>query len=185
VSPPHAQFIDLSIRDRDRQAAKPETPTLEIAAKVPDASTALYGGTARALRLHALPQPVAIDLESERWFSFLDTLKAREAADSVTSAQRAALLALWERALLRQPSIRRPAVGVSADGLLQASWSFQNVPGRVFTLEIHRDGMLDWFYRDPAAGIVRGTDDEMTRDLPDEALQFLADGFGTSRTGKW
>jgi hypothetical protein len=182
MSPPHAQFIDLSIRDPGRQAATPPSGSMEIAAKVPDASTALYGRTAHALRLHALPHPVAIDSESERWFSFLDTLKARAAAGSVTSAQQTALLAIWERALLRQPLLRRPAVGVSPDGLIQASWSFQEVPGRVFTLEIHRDGTLDWFYRDPAAGIVRGTDDEATTELPDEALQFLADGFGTSGT---
>lgn len=180
MSPPQAQFIDLSIGG----AATPVQPaTIPFTGRMSKEATPLYDGTARALRLHALPKPVAIDFESARWFSFLDALKDRASAGSVSSAQRSTLLSIWERAVRRQPSLRRPAVGVSADGNLRASWSFTDAPGRVFTLEIRTGGEVDWFYRDPMTGTSCGSGDVSTHEFPAEALDFLATNFGASTSG--
>jgi hypothetical protein len=101
-------------------------------------------------------------------------------SDGATSAQRDALLSVWERALSVQPLLRRPAVGTSTDGILQVSWSFSVIPGRVFTIEIHPTGGIEWFYRDAAAGTALGSDEDLLPALPAEALQLLADGFGAA-----
>ena len=184
MNAPGAQFIDLSIRERSTRPRVPET-AVESTERVLTTAAEIYDATARALGLHALPRPVrvAIDLESERWSSFLDVLKARVSEGSVTMAQRSTLLSIWECALRRQPSLRRPAVGVSLDGLLQASWSFADAPGRIFTLEIQRDGEVDWYYRDSATGISRGSDDVLTAELPADAYELLAAGFGSRPVG--
>ena len=78
--------------------------------------------------------------------------------------------------LSRVPSVRTPAVGISSDGVLQASWSFVDVPGLVFTLSIPPDGRIEWFYRDAATDIVRGSGDPVST-LPDEAIDLLAAAF--------
>jgi hypothetical protein len=180
MSPPQPQFIDLSIRDSG-PVAQGAPLDEEIAAFVSTTSAELYGRTAKVLRLHSLPRPVPIDRESGRWFEFLDSLKARAEIGMVTQAQRTKLLAVWDRALGRQPSLRRPAVGMSDDGSLRVSWSFADLPGRVFTLDLHRDGSVDWFYRDQSSGLVTGTDDEPATDLPEDAVLLLANGFSGPR----
>lgn len=183
MSPAEAPFIDLSIRDADERARRRRSLPADLAARGSREATARYDVTARALGLHPLPKPVAIDVESARWFTFLDALKARVAAGSVSSAQRSTLLSVWDRAFARQPSLRRPAVGVSEAGLLRASWSFFDTPGRVFSLEIHRDGAIDWFYRDAATDTLRGSEDALPYELPADAFEILAAGFGTSTSG--
>jgi len=134
--------------------------------------------TEQLIRPHSLPRPVAIvDRESERWFSFLEALVNRVAAGDVTAVQRDALVGTWDEARRRQPALRRPAVGSSKDGVLQVSWSFHEGPERVFTLDIDRDGGIEWFYRDAQTGLLRGSGDEPVRMLPDEALDLLTSGF--------
>lgn len=183
MSPPQAQFIDLSTRETDVQARRGRIPPADLAARFPEPAKALYALTARILALHPLPKPVAIDVDHARWFAFLDVLKARVAAGSVFPAQRSMLLSVWDRALALQPSLRRPAVGVSEDGLLRASWSFVDTPGRVFTLDIHRDGALEWFYRDAATNTSRGSEEVPPLELPAEAFELLVAGFGPSTSG--
>jgi hypothetical protein len=174
---------DLSIRHRAGHARRQRPPPTDLAARLPREVRALYDLSARALGLHRLPRPVAIGAESARWSAFLDALEARVAAGSVSSAQRSTLLSIWERALAKQPSLRRPAVGISEAGLLRASWSFADIPGRVFSLEIHRGGAIDWFYRDATTDTSRGSDDELLHELPDEAFELLAARFGASAIG--
>lgn len=180
---PPASFIDLSIRGAAERARHRRIMSVDIATRGSNEATARYDATARAIGLHPLRKSVAIDNESARWSAFLDMLEARVAAGSVTSAQRSMLLSIWNRACAMQPSLRRPAVGVSEDGLLNASWSFIDIPGRVFSLEIHPDGAVDWFFRDTATDTSRGSDDAPPHELPAQAFEFLAAGFGASPRG--
>ncbi len=182
MSPALMSFIDLSTRGTER-VQRGASPISDIAAWGSNEAKVRYDVTARVLGLHPLPKPVAIDVESARWFAFLDTLEARVAKGTLSSAQRSTLLSIWDRARARLPSLRRPAVGVSSDGLLSASWSFSDMPGRVFSLEIQRDGTVDWFYRDAATETSRGSEDELPRELPEEALELLAAGFSMDVAG--
>jgi hypothetical protein len=182
VSQAQVSLTDLSMRGAE-PVQRGAGPLSDVAAWASNAAKAQYEVTARVLRLHPLPKPVAIDLESARWFTFLDTLEVRVAAGSVSSTQRSTLLSILDRARARQSSLRRPAVGVSSDGLLSASWSFIDTPGRVFSLEIHRDGAIDWFYRDAATDTSRGSEDELPRELPEEALLLLTSGFSMDPAG--
>lgn len=183
MSQTQVSFIDdLSTRG-SKQLQRGASSLSDIAAWGSNEAKVRYEVTARLLGLHPLPKPVAIDLESARWFAFLDTLEVRVATGSVSSAQRSTLLAILDRARARQPSLRRPAVGVSSDGLLNASWSFIDTPGRVFSLEIQRDGAVDWFYRDAATDTSRGSDDELPHELPEEALLLLTAGFSMDPAG--
>lgn len=179
----HVSFVDLSIRGAAERARYRRTMSGDIATRGSNEATARYDATARAIGLHPLPKAVAIGDESARWFAFLDTLEARVAAGSVSSAQRSTLLSILDRARARQSSLRRPAVGVSSDGLLTASWSFIDTPGRVFSLEIQRDGAVDWFYRDAATDTSRGSEDELPHELPEEALLLLTAGFSMDPAG--
>jgi hypothetical protein len=182
VSQAQVSLTDLSTRGAE-PVQRGASPLSDVAAWASNEAKARYEVTARVLRLHPLPKPVAIDLESARWFTFLETLEVRVATGSVSSAQRSRLLSILDRARARQPSLRRPAVGVSSDGLLNASWSFIDMPGRVFSLEIQHDGAVDWFYRDAATNTSRGSEDELRHELPEEALLLLAAGFSMDPAG--
>lgn len=181
MTPPSTEFIDLSTR----------APTLlpmgfasshELATRVPTSSSQLSRSSAMAVRLHSLPRPVAIDEESARWQTFLESLAARVASGETPAAQQRALLSLWETARARQPALRRPAVGFTDDGILQASWSYEDLPASTFTVDILPDGRIDWFYRD---GIVtEGSDEALERELPAHALTWLADNFGVRRSAR-
>ncbi len=59
------------------------------------------------------------------------------------------------------------------------------MPGRTFTLELFRDGTLEWFFRDAATGEVSGTADEPERELPPQALALLVDAFAAGRGTRW
>lgn len=121
--------------------------------------------------------------EDVQWRALIEKLAARVVNGSLTRLQRERFLAIWHEATRREPSLRRPAVGVSGDGHLQASWSFTDTPGRVFTIEIHPGGLVDWFFRDPSAGVLEGADDELSAALPAEAFAFLVSTFNVGRVG--
>ena len=182
MSAAQVAFIDLSTRGTEQARCAAIRPS-DIAMRASNEAKARYDATARVLGLHPLPRPMAIDVESARWFALLNTLEARVVAGSMSPVQRSTLLSIWDRARARQPSLRRPAVGVSDDGLLNASWSFIDMPGRVFSMEIQRDGAIDWFYRDAATDTSRGSEDELPNELPAEALELLAAGFGMIPAG--
>lgn len=182
MSQAQVSLIDLSTRGAE-PVQRGASPLSDVAARGANDAKARYEVTARVLRLHPLSKPVAIDLESARWIAFLDTLELRVTAGSVSSTQRSTLLSILERARARQPSLRRPAVGVSSDGLLNARWSFIDMPGRVFSLEIQHDGAVDWFYRDAATDTSRGSEDELRHELPEEALLLLTAGFSLDPAG--
>lgn len=96
--------------------------------------------------------------EHERWLRYLLDLACREESGLVTSAQRATVLRLWERAQHMFPSLRRPAVGSDDQGRLHLAWAFQDLPDQELTIEIERDGKLDWFFRDPQKNIKLGSE---------------------------
>lgn len=83
----------------------------------------------------------------------------------------------WNLAISINPSLRKPAIGFTEEGILQVSWSFTDTPGRVFTLDIDQDGLIDWFYLDVDKGIIAGTEDTPDKTLSDYALQFLVENF--------
>jgi hypothetical protein len=176
VSPPQLHFIDLSTRK------SPAAESAFLSTELVDRSApgaALYRASANAVGLHPLPHPVAIDAEAARWQAFLDDLASRVATGAVPAAQRAALLTIWRRALSRQPTLRRPAVGFSSDGTLEVSWAFSDSPGQTFTLEILRDGTCEWFFRDTTAVHSDGTADAPDRELPPRAIELLATNFAS------
>ncbi|MCA9677589.1 MAG: hypothetical protein KC464_21380 [Myxococcales bacterium] len=111
----------------------------------------------------------------EGWQALLRTLDARAAAGAACSAQRSQFTATWRRATTQAPSLLRPAVGYSSDGVLLASWSFAHLPGRVFTLDVLPDGSVEWFHQDGSE--IHGSEGPVP-ELPDEALERLARGFG-------
>jgi hypothetical protein len=174
MSPPQLQFIDLSTRDP--QGAEKAFVSAELAAQVPSDSSTRYRDSAKVVRLHALPRPVAIGAEAARWQLFLGSLTARVVEGSVPAVQRDTLLSIWERARSRQPALRRPAVGFSTDGSLQASWSFKDSP-KTLTIEILRDGGVEWFFRDNMIGRTEGSGEEPERELPDSAIELLSANF--------
>lgn len=117
---------------------------------------------------------VAIDTQ---WTALLDKLATRVVNGSLVAVQHQQFLGIWYEAIRRAPRLRRPAVGLSGDGHLQASWSFTDVPGRAFTIEIDREGSVDWFFRDAEAGLLEGADDELPSHLPAQAFDLLVQAF--------
>jgi hypothetical protein len=169
-------FIDLSTRTGgDEPLASGEDITWRAA----DVARMSGKASRRTFRLHPLPRPVAIDQESARWSALLDMLEQRTAEGALTMPQKAAFLHVWEKATGRISTLRRPAVGLSDDGILHASWSFADLPGEVYTLDVMRDGSLEWFYR-PKSGPASGSD-EPTAELPERALVPLAMCFSLPR----
>lgn len=175
MSPPQLQFIDLSTRDPE--GAEKAFVSAELAARVPPDDSTRYRDSAKVVRLHPLPRPVAIGAEAARWHLLLGSLSARVAEGSVPAAQRETLLSIWERAHSRQPTLRRPAVGFSSDGTLQLSWAFKDAPAKTLTIEILRDGGVEWFFRDNMIGRTEGSGEESERELPESAIELLAANF--------
>jgi tetratricopeptide (TPR) repeat protein len=116
--------------------------------------------------------------EESRWEAYLASLNALVTSGTMTTDQSRGLLLLWRRARARFARLRRPAAGRSDDGRLSLSWSFVDIKGVTFTIDIERDGRVDWFYRNAPLGKVRGTEDEPDAELPEEAL-LLLEAFGS------
>ena len=115
--------------------------------------------------------------EAVRWAQLLARLERRVEDSSLSPVQRERFLMVWREARSRSQTLRRPAVGVSVDGHLEAGWSFVDLPGRTFTIEIHRDGGVDWFFRDARTGAVEGAGDELPTGLPANAMELLVRSF--------
>jgi hypothetical protein len=71
--------------------------------------------------------------------------------------------------------LRRPAIGLGHGKELGLSWSFADVPGKTFTLDILPDGRVEWFFRDLARGLVVGTEGDGEAAVPDAALDHLSE----------
>lgn len=111
---------------------------------------------------------------NSRWIAYLASLDERVEAGEMTEAQRSMLLRLWRRATTAFPTLRRPAIGPTQDDQLHLSWSFADRRGVTLTIDLERDGRVDWFYRNAADGVVLGTKEGSEPDLPGEALPLLA-----------
>ena len=118
--------------------------------------------------------------EPERWIGYLARLRQQAISAEITHAQRQAFLSLWQRASARVSRLRRPAVGLKQGQALGVSWSFADVPGKTFTVDILPDGRVEWFFRDLARGLVAGTEDDGEAAVPDEALEHLS-AFGAAK----
>ncbi len=112
--------------------------------------------------------------EPARWAAYLASLDARIAKDEMTEAQRHRLLEIWQRARSTLPRLRRPVAGCSDEGRLSLSWAFVDVKGITLTVDIERDGRVDWFYRNTQDGQMKGTEDEAEAELPEEAFLLFA-----------
>lgn len=115
--------------------------------------------------------------ESAEWDCLLSQLRRRTAHRELSEAQHRTFLVIWGRLDSTAPTLRKPAVGLSLDGALEMSWSFDDLPARSFTTAILRDGSVDWFFRDGRSGRVEGSEDELTGDLPDAAYRTLIAAF--------
>lgn len=113
--------------------------------------------------------------ESERWIGYLARLRRQTIDAEITPAQRNTFLSLWQRASARISRLRRPAIGLGHGKELGLSWSFADVPGKTFTLDILPDGRVEWFFRDLARGLVVGTEGDGEAAVPDEALDHLGE----------
>lgn len=111
--------------------------------------------------------------EPARWRAYLASLEGLVAQGDVTEAQHRRLLETWKRARGRFPGLKRPAIG-RADGRLCLGWSFGDPKGVTLTIDIERDGRVDWFYRNATESQVSGTEDEPESELSEEALSLLA-----------
>lgn len=131
-------------------------------------------GLLRRMALHSR------DPDDRRWRALLTSLRAE--SSGARSKQGQAFLDAWSAAREVEPNLRRPAVGWSEDGLLQASWAFEDLPGRTFSLEIQPDGKLAWFFRDLASNKVVGSEEDVAR-LPDLAVAELTKSFVARRRG--
>jgi hypothetical protein len=89
--------------------------------------------------------------ETTRWTAALTHVAAAVIDGTITHAQRTTFLDVWRTLQQRFAGIRRPAIRITDDGVLQIGWSFVQPPGALFTMDIHRDGTLDWYLRDPEA----------------------------------
>ena len=112
--------------------------------------------------------------ERARWAAYLASLDGRVAEGDITEAQHQRFLEIWKSARRQVPRLRRPVAGRSDPGRLTLSWAFVDVKGVTFTIDIERDGRVDWFYRSAADGQVSGTADEPEDELPEEAVLLLA-----------
>lgn len=112
--------------------------------------------------------------ERARWAAYLASLDGRVAEGDITEAQHQRFLEIWKSARRQVPRLRRPVAGRSDQGRLTLSWAFVDVKGVTFTIDIERDGRVDWFYRNAADGQVSGTADEPEDELPEEAVLLLA-----------
>ena len=93
-----------------------------------------------------------------------------------SAAQLNTLASIWKRARDLTPDLRSAATHVHEDtGALCASWGFTDIPGYAFTLEIHTDGSVEWFFK---GAMVYGSEDPVDT-LPDEAVVLLATSFGS------
>jgi tetratricopeptide (TPR) repeat protein len=113
--------------------------------------------------------------ESERWIGYLARLRRQTIDTEITPAQRNAFLSLWQRASTRLSRLRRPAIGLGHGQELGLSWSFADIPGKTFTVDILPDGRVEWFFRDLARGLVVGTEGDGEAAVPDEALDHLSE----------
>jgi tetratricopeptide (TPR) repeat protein len=118
--------------------------------------------------------------ESERWIGYLAKLRRQALDTEITHAQRQAFLSLWKRASARISRLRRPAIGRGHDQSLGLSWSFADVPGKTFTVDILPDGRVEWFFRDLARGLAAGTEGDGETAVPDAALEHLSE-FGAAK----
>lgn len=128
------------------------------------------------LRLPAL-LPVDV-VEDAKWRSLVSGLAGRVQRGEITESQRQAFCKIWSRAIADAPTVRRPSFGISADGALQLAWSFSDLPDRVLTVAIEKDGAIDWFFQDRLSGTSLGSGDELVHALPDEAFRKLSGHFG-------
>ncbi len=122
--------------------------------------------------VEGLSLDVAAPDELTRWTASLTALVAAVADGTLMHAQRRALLNVWSSLEARFPGIRRPAVRTTDDGTLQMGWSFVHPAGAVFTVDIHRDGTLEWYLRDPEAADSVASDRPVAS-LPEEVIQRL------------
>lgn len=95
--------------------------------------------------------------ESLRWHAFLASLDSWVLDGALTEAQRDAFFSIWDAATTLSPTMRRPVIDVR-DGLLGASWAFSDLPGHVFSLELGRNGEVDWFCGDSATRAGAGSE---------------------------
>ncbi|MBK9262626.1 MAG: hypothetical protein IPM54_22830 [Polyangiaceae bacterium] len=111
--------------------------------------------------------------ESERWHAYIDSLDARIERREISGRQREALCSIWQRARQRFPALRHPSVGRTDDAWLHLSWTYADLPGLSFTIDIDPDGHLEWFYRNVKDGKTLGTEDDLETGLSEEAMQYL------------
>jgi len=110
--------------------------------------------------------------ERTRWTASLTALVTAVSSGAVTHEQRTALLRIWSSLEDRFPGIRRPAIRITDDGMLQMGWSFLQPPGAVFTVDVHRTGTLDWYLRDPEAAESVASDEPAAM-LPEDVVERL------------
>lgn len=111
--------------------------------------------------------------ESTRWRVYIDSLDTRIERREISERQRETLCSIWQRARQQFPALRHPSVGRTDDGWLHLSWTYADLPGLSFTIDIDPDGHLEWFYRNAKEEKMLGTEDDLETDLSDEAMQYL------------
>ena len=112
--------------------------------------------------------------EHNRWSRYVASLEERIARGEMTASQCQVFRRIWDRARDIFPKLRYPSVGCTSEGRLHLGWSFTDIPGITFTIDIERDGRIEWFFRNLNLSAVLGTDEDTEYDIADETLNLLA-----------
>ncbi len=128
----------------------------------------------RLLPVRALPRIVnsVLDANSDeelRWAEYLLILHRRAKA----STQLRTVEEIWRNAHSMHRGLRYPSAGHDEDGVYHLTWAFDDLPDVTFAIEVEPNGLVSWFFRDRAAGVTAGTEDEGVEPLPDTAYAYL------------
>ena len=120
-------------------------------------------------RLGATPQRV-ITPERTRFDRFLETIEYP--AERLDVKQVLKVREIWQRATSIIPALRPPTAILTDEGRYVLSWNFDDLRGVTLEVTVHRDGLVEWFFRDLATNLLEGSDDAES-ELSAEALTHL------------
>jgi len=104
------------------------------------------------------------------WKTYLEGMVQSQ---EITQEHLVGVIHVWEDLNLRLGSpVRVPFTGLTEKGAVQLAWSKTN--DHYADIEVHPNGMVEWFYRDRDTTKYDGSEDAVPRsEIPDTLIQYL------------
>jgi len=118
-----------------------------------------------ASRVSRVGEQVIATAENIRWANLLQRLATSGLGGKLSSIQTGRFLHLWDSAR-RTVNLLYPAVNITDDGVLELSWSYGSRRGKAFTIDVLRDGGMNWFFMDDETGFVKSSGDLPVLEIP-------------------